>query len=321
VQLHDLGAVDQTLTAVGHQVLRLIPTGQRRRPPLGPAQIEDLLACLDHRAVDDPGDDHRNLARRDGDHGLVEQRHALSGLTQPDRSLPPAKPGESHQIQVAETLADLGRLTEGRIRARGVPLRQGLERDRYQQIPLLHAVVLAGFEQPPHPTQPAATTGQLALDQETESQPEPAPGGSHLIAQAQALLIPTAPDVGAVAIPADQVSRRRQPLKIRRLQRCLVIRQRELGIAVRPGVMREGVPPQLKDLRPGHALSHWRNRRRECPARSARRASRNVPQALPSTSSIRQLRAVMRTGLSGYVLDGSAAWYSMVNDWAVWLAA
>jgi hypothetical protein len=45
VQLQDLGAPHQALSAVRHQVrLGLAPVGQRRRPLLRPAEVEDLLA-------------------------------------------------------------------------------------------------------------------------------------------------------------------------------------------------------------------------------------------------------------------------------------
>jgi hypothetical protein len=52
VHLENLGAANQALTAVRHQVgLRLAPVAQRCRPLLGPAEIEDLEAPLDHAAV------------------------------------------------------------------------------------------------------------------------------------------------------------------------------------------------------------------------------------------------------------------------------
>ena len=122
LQLHELGAVHETLAAIGNEVrLRCAPLGQRRRPLPRPAQIEDLLAVLEHRAVDDPDADRRHLAGRDGDHDLVEQRHALRGLSRSEQRLPEAQPAERHQLRVAEALADPGGL--GR-RVRGPPRRR-----------------------------------------------------------------------------------------------------------------------------------------------------------------------------------------------------
>ena len=96
--------------------------GQRRRPLLRPAQIEDLLAVLDHRAVDDPDAERRHLAGRDGDHDLVKQRHALRGLSRSDQRLAEAEPAERDQLRVAEALADPGGLVEGSVGRRGVAL-------------------------------------------------------------------------------------------------------------------------------------------------------------------------------------------------------
>ena len=68
-----------------------------------------------------PDDDRRDFAGGDGDHGLVEQRHALGGS--PSRiSAAPAMPGDRHQVRVAEALADLGGLSEGGVGGRGVAL-------------------------------------------------------------------------------------------------------------------------------------------------------------------------------------------------------
>ena len=93
---------------------------------------------------------------------LVEQRHALGGLSQPDQRLALAEPGQRHQVRVAEAVADLGGLAEGGVRGRGVALARSLQRDRQEQIALLHAVQLAVVEQPPGPGEPAAAAGQLA---------------------------------------------------------------------------------------------------------------------------------------------------------------
>jgi len=162
VQLHDLGAMHQTLTAEGHQLrLRRAPVAQRRRPLLRPAHIEDLLARHDHTAVDDPDDDRSHLAGRDGDHDLVEQRHALRGLAQPGQGLPPAEPRERRQVWVAEAVADLGGLAEGGVGGRGVASGKALKRDRQEQVSLLNTVQMTIVEQPPGPGEPAAAAGGL----------------------------------------------------------------------------------------------------------------------------------------------------------------
>src|SRR4029453_12409762 len=56
LKLQDLGPVHQTLAAVRHELrLRLAPSTQRRRPLACAAYVEDLLARLDHGAVDEAG--------------------------------------------------------------------------------------------------------------------------------------------------------------------------------------------------------------------------------------------------------------------------
>ena len=100
LQLHDLRAVHQALAAIGNEVrLRRAPLAERRRPLLGPAQVEDLLAFPDHRAVDDPDTDRRHLAGGDGHHDLVEQRHAFRGLPRSEERLADADATERHELR------------------------------------------------------------------------------------------------------------------------------------------------------------------------------------------------------------------------------
>ena len=74
-ELHDLGAVDQAAPGEGDQVgLALAPARQRGGPLLGAPHLVRVLAGEDHAAVDDPGDDRRELAGGHRHHRLVEQR-------------------------------------------------------------------------------------------------------------------------------------------------------------------------------------------------------------------------------------------------------
>ena len=167
----------QALPAVGHQVrLRRAPVAQRRRPLLRPAQVEDLLAGLDHGAVDDPGDDRRHLAGGDGDHHLVEQRHALRGP--PSRSAPgPGRAGRAPSGPGRRSGRRSRRPGEGGVRGGGVALVEALQPDRHEQVALLaqsswasSSTRWARASQPP----PRA---DLAAVQQAEAQPERAAGG------------------------------------------------------------------------------------------------------------------------------------------------
>jgi hypothetical protein len=53
-----------------------------------------------------PDPDGRHLTGGDGNHDLVEQRHAFRGLSRPDEGLADAEATERHELRVAEALAD-----------------------------------------------------------------------------------------------------------------------------------------------------------------------------------------------------------------------
>jgi hypothetical protein len=256
MQLHDLGAMHQALTAVGHEVrLRRTPVAERRRPLLRPAQIEDLPADLDHAAVDHPRQDWRHLTVRDRDHGLVEQRQALDGLSHPDQHPALAMPTEDHQIAVTEADTDLGGLVEGCVRGREVALGAGPQPDGHQEISLFRAVELSFVDQSLRPRQPATRPGHLPPVQQFDRQPERAPSRSRRIPQAQALLMRTLPRRDALGVPTDQISGRCDPLKILRPKRRLVIRGRQAFICVRPGMPAEGSPPTIACVGRRHTRS------------------------------------------------------------------
>ena len=96
---------------------------ERRRPLVRPAQIEQLLAALDDRAVGVADRNRGYLAGRDGDHGLVEQTHAGSDLPEVDQAPTLANPGEGNQFQVAKAFADLRGLAEWATCARRLALK------------------------------------------------------------------------------------------------------------------------------------------------------------------------------------------------------
>jgi hypothetical protein len=83
-----------------------------------------------------------------------------------------AEPSERDKLRIAESLADLGGLTEGVVCSRGIASMQAPQCDRQEQVTLLHAFELAGVEQALGPIEPAATSGQLTTDQQEEGQPE-----------------------------------------------------------------------------------------------------------------------------------------------------
>jgi hypothetical protein len=220
-----------------------------------PAQVEDLLARLDHGAVDDPRDDRRHLAGLDGNHDLVQQRHAKGRLAEQDPRSAKTEPGERDQVRVAEALADLGRLSEGGGGRRGVALDQALQPGREHQVALLDTVLLEVVEQPAGPGDPAATTGDLAPVEVAEGQPERAPDRSLHAAPAQELVMRARPGVGAVVVPPDQVGGRRQPLQVLRLERGLPVGGRQLRKRIRPRPTPVRRPAPIERIRRRHPPS------------------------------------------------------------------
>ena len=75
-ELQDLRPVHEAAARERHEIrLAVAPPAQSGGPFLRAAHLVDLLTGEDHAAVDEPGDDRRELVRRERDHRLVEQRH------------------------------------------------------------------------------------------------------------------------------------------------------------------------------------------------------------------------------------------------------
>ena len=145
-----------------------------------------------------------------------------------------------------------GGLTAGGVGGRGVARGQALHRDRHEQIPLLDAVQPTLVQQPAGPGEPAAAAGHLAPVQESEAQPERAAGGTRYIARAEALVKRARPGIVAVVVPAHQKRGHGEPLEVRDPEWRLMIRGRELGIRIRPGMPTEGAPAAIECVGSGH---------------------------------------------------------------------
>ncbi len=102
---HDLGAVEQTLAGEADELgLLAAPPRQRGRPLASPAQLVDLLAALEHAAVDETGDDGRQLSGDDGHHRLVQEREPLLDRVLPDAYAPRGVQRQRQQVGVVEML-------------------------------------------------------------------------------------------------------------------------------------------------------------------------------------------------------------------------
>jgi hypothetical protein len=234
VHLHDLGAVHHALPTVGHQVrLRLAPVREGRGPFLRPAQVEDLLARFDHGAVDDPGDDRRDLAGGDGDHHLVQQCQRRGGLTRSDQRLAHAEPSERHQVRHVEAVTDRGGPGGGGPRGANVALLHVLQRDRHEQVALFHTVAACLVEHAARPCEPSATAHGLGAEQQMQAQPERVPRRARRLGTHQ-LAVRARRQVVADVVPAHQIGGRQQQLEVVRLERRLPVGRGQQLVGTRP---------------------------------------------------------------------------------------
>lgn len=113
MHLHDLGAVDQALTAEGHEIrLRVAPVTQGHRPFVRTTQIKGVQAHEDDGAVDGAGDDSRDFLGRHRHHSLIQQGQAFRDLPRTDESPPLAEASKRHEIRLAVAFTLLARTAE-----------------------------------------------------------------------------------------------------------------------------------------------------------------------------------------------------------------
>jgi hypothetical protein len=214
VQLQDLRPVDQALAGEGgHLRLLVAPGGQRGGPLMGAPPLQDLLAGIDHRAVQVAGEHRRQLPGHDRHHRLVQQPQALVDPARPYHGPALEAERERDQVGIGEPPADGDRPPRRPPRARVVTAHHLPQRLRDQQVATLGARLLV-LQQSVGPGQPATRLGELALVDQVEAEPERAPRGPPAIA---ALGVePLGPLQGrqAVVDPAEEIGGRRQPLQV-----------------------------------------------------------------------------------------------------------
>ena len=180
----------------------------------------------------------------------------MRGLSRPDEGLADAEATERHELRVPEALADPGRLIEGGVEGCVVTREHAPDRLEQEQVSPLHAVVSAIVQQPLATGEPPAALGRLALDQRGEAEPERAPRRPRGRASAQKRVMRARPDIGALRVPADQVSCDREPLEVFGVEARLAIRSRELLVRIPPGLSLERCPALFERGGRGHGTRH-----------------------------------------------------------------
>ena len=217
--------------------------------------IENLLARLDHAAIDRTGDHRRHLVRSHRDHRLVEHRHSLHDPSLGDQGASLDVAGERYQVDLTEPPAELGGLTRDRVSAGPVSLDRAQQRRRDQHIPELRAVAPAIVEQPARPGEPATAAGELPAIHQDEHQPARAPYGTQRLTGLQQLAMRTLPQLDALLVATGQVRRRGKPHEIIRRDRRLSIRRRQLGERTGPSTPTEQLPATTESIRRRCAVS------------------------------------------------------------------
>jgi hypothetical protein len=183
-------------------------------PLPGAAPLQDLLAGLQHRAVD-RADHHRgDLAGDHRHHGLVERRHGLAHPTQPHQGPALDLQPQRDQVGVASVPADPGRPRRHLLRGRVVTRHDVLHRQRPQQQAALGAVLRLVLQEPVGPGQPTAGLRQLPRTAQVERQPERAPSGPPQIAGLGMQLLGALQRHQAILHMAEEVGRGPQQLQV-----------------------------------------------------------------------------------------------------------
>lgn len=249
VHLQDLGSVHEALAPVGHETwLVLAPAVERPGPLSGTAQVEDLLAGVDDRAVHDAGHDGRCLASGHRHHGLVQVAHALLGVAEAQQRLAPADGAERGQVGVGEATRQVPGLVEALERGVGVTGAHRHQALRQQEVPAFDAVQVVLVDQARSAGQPAAALGHLPPLDQPEPQPERAPHRPSLVAALQPRLVRPGPRRGGLVVMAGEVRGGGQPLEVVGLQRCGTVGLAQGVVGVGPGALIEGETTRLQQL-------------------------------------------------------------------------
>jgi signal transduction histidine kinase len=229
--------------------LPVAPPRQRRRPLLRAPQLVDLLAREDDAAVHDPGHGRRQLAGRDGEHGLVQERETVGNAAGVDEDGALGVKGERGQIRITELLADLdGRRRRGR-RALEVACGLVLEHDRHQHVALLDALSTGGLHEALGPAEPCGCRPELTVEGVVHADPEREVGGTQAVSGLAAPPVGTLVDPNPLVFERKHVRGGRKQLEVVGRELRLAIGARQQLVRVCPGGLRVGLATAIEDVR------------------------------------------------------------------------
>src|SRR5438046_9206963 len=208
-------------------------------------QVVDLAAAVDERAVDDPGDYWRQLARCDGPQILVEQGEAGSDLPQADQRRPAPETSTRLEVGVIKAICDVEHLLEHLPRALDVTLHQRPQCSGHDQVTHLNAIALSVIEEPPAAREPASSLSLVAALHEIHDQVARAADRRQDLSTFEISVVSALKKVRGFLIFAHELGGDSEPVEVLRLLRAL-----QVLVRLRPVVPVVRAPPCLEISRP-----------------------------------------------------------------------
>ena len=248
-----------------HLMLLLAPARERGRPLARPVERVDLPAGVDDAAVEETGDDGRQLSGDDCHHRLVEQREPRIELAALDQRAPLLMPGACRQIGIRRSLAYPDGARRDHVRELAVA---GIEMpfdERQQQIAALDTLLRFAIEEPLRAAEPARRARPLAAQEELEAEPEGAARGTPVMAGLEMRVMCALERTQKALVAADQIGGGCKQLQIFAHEGRCAIGERERLPGIGPGAL----PVMLAT--PFELMVHGRGSRRRDPYCTIRR--------------------------------------------------
>ena len=240
------------LSGEGHHVrLLLAPARQHRRPLAGATQGIDLVAAFDNAAVDEAGDDRRELTGARGDHRLVEHAQALLDPAELRDRSPFDVQRDRGEVGVGEALRDLDRRAGRRARRLVVAGLLLVEHGRDEQIALLRARGAVRIDETLGATEPAHRGPELAAEQQDHRRPEGAAGCAQPVAFLEIEVVRALEGGQEVPLAAEHEGGRGRELGVGGAERSPSVGRGQRLERVAPGALSRGRTASL-ELVPGH---------------------------------------------------------------------
>src|SRR5680860_837213 len=206
VEAHQLATVDRALPGECDQPgLVVAPGGQGMGPLAGPAEVRDVLAGLDRRAVDPPGGDRRHLSGHHPDHRLVEALQPLRDLARVDQQPPLGVHAQGQEVGVAIPTPVVGDLRCDRDRLGELALDHVPDERHVVQVAALHRVFGDLVEETLGPGLPTAADRDLATHPQHQGQRAGRPHRAERLALVEVRLVGPLRCLHAVVAAAEQV--------------------------------------------------------------------------------------------------------------------